>query len=93
MSAEYGVSTQQISARKRERITSFADNLETSEGQKRKSLKVARDKQLDKGLTNFNRYYTRVQVFEYIFFAIFFIWRLQKALRKQRDRFSRKSFH
>ena len=33
----------------------FAENLETSEGLKHKSLKVAHDKQLDKALTNFNR--------------------------------------
>ena len=49
MSAEYGVSTQQISdiRMNKEKIMKFADNLETSEGLKRKSLRVAHDEQLD----------------------------------------------
>ena len=52
MSAEYGVSKQQISdiCKNKEKIIKFADNLETSEGLKRKSLKVARDEQLDNAL-------------------------------------------
>ena len=49
LSPEYGVSKQQISdiRKNKEKIMKFADNLETSEGLKRKSLKVARDEQLD----------------------------------------------
>ena len=52
LSAEYGVSKQQISDihKNKEKIMKFADNLETSEGLKRKSLKVARDEQLDNTL-------------------------------------------
>ena len=54
MSAEYGVSKQQISDihKNKEKIMKFADNLnlETSKGLKRKSLKVAHDEQLDKAL-------------------------------------------
>ena len=50
--AEYGVSKQQISDIHKNKETSmkFADILETSEGLKRKSLKVAHDEQLDKAL-------------------------------------------
>ena len=52
LSAEYHVSKQQISDihKNKEKITKFADILETSEGLKRKSLKVAHDEQLDKAL-------------------------------------------
>ena len=52
LSAEYGVSKQQISDIRKNKETSmkFADILETSEGLKRKSLKVAHDEQLDKAL-------------------------------------------
>ena len=52
LSAEYGVSKQQISdiRKNKEKIMKFADNLETSEGLKRKLLKVARDEQLDNAL-------------------------------------------
>ena len=52
LSAEYGVSKQQISdiRKNKEKIMKFADNLETSEGLKRKSLKVAHDEQLDNAL-------------------------------------------
>ena len=48
LSAEYG----QISDNRKNKETSmkFADILETSEGLKRKSLKVAHDEQLDKAL-------------------------------------------
>ena len=49
LSAEYGVSKQISDIRKnKEKIMKFADILETSEGLKRKSLKVAHDEQLDK---------------------------------------------
>ena len=50
--AECGVSKQQISDIRKNKETSmkFADILETSEGLKRKSLKVAHDEQLDKAL-------------------------------------------
>ena len=50
LSAEYGVSKRQISDIRTNKATSmkFADILETSEGLKRKSLKVAHDEQLDK---------------------------------------------
>ena len=49
LSAEYGVSTQQISdiRMNKEKIMKFADNLETSEGLKRRSPRVALDEQLD----------------------------------------------
>ena len=42
LSAEYGVSKQQISdiRKNKEKIMKFADNLKTSDGLKRKSLKV-----------------------------------------------------
>ena len=52
LSAEYNVSKQQISdiRKNKEKIIKFADILETSEGLKRKSLKVAHDEQLDKAL-------------------------------------------
>ena len=50
--AECGVSKQQIFDIRKNKGTSmkFADILETSEGLKRKSLKVAHDEQLDKAL-------------------------------------------
>ena len=50
--AEYGVSKQQISDIHKNKETSmkFADILETSKRLTRKSLKVARDEQLDKAL-------------------------------------------
>ena len=50
--AECGVSKQQISdiRKNKETSTKFANFLETSEGLKRKSLKVAQDEQLDKAL-------------------------------------------
>ena len=49
MSAEYGVSAQQISdiRMNKGKVMKFADNLETSEGLKRKSLRVTHDEQLD----------------------------------------------
>ena len=52
LSAEYGVSKQQTSdiRKNKEKIMKFADNLEISEGLKRKSLKVAHDEQLDNAL-------------------------------------------
>ena len=52
LSFECGVSKQQISdiRKNTEMIVKFADILETSEGLKRKLLKVAHDKQLDKAL-------------------------------------------
>ena len=52
LSAEYNVSKQQISdiRKNKEKIIKFADILETSEGLKRKSLKVVHDEQLDKAL-------------------------------------------
>ena len=52
LSAEYNVSKQQISdiRKNKEKIMKFADILETSEGLKRKSLKVAHNEQLDKAL-------------------------------------------
>ena len=52
MSAEYGVNKQQISDIRKNKETSmkFADILETSEGLKRKSLKIAHDEELDKAL-------------------------------------------
>ena len=52
MSAEYGFSKQQISdiRKNKETIMKFPDFLETSEGLKRKSLKVVHDEQLDKAL-------------------------------------------
>ena len=52
LSAEYGVSKEQISVIRKNKETSmkFANILETSEGLKRKSLKVAHDEQLDKAL-------------------------------------------
>ena len=52
LSAEYGVSKQQISDILTNKATSmkFANILETNEGLKRKLLKVARDEQLDKVL-------------------------------------------
>ena len=52
LSAEYGVSKQQIPDIRKNKETSmkFADILETREGLKRKSLKVAHDEQLDKAL-------------------------------------------
>ena len=52
LSAEYGVSKQQISDIHKNKETSmkFADILETSERVKRKLLKVAHDEQLDKAL-------------------------------------------
>ena len=52
LSAEYGVSKQQISdiRKNKEMSMKFVNILETSEGLKRKSLKVAHDEQLDKAL-------------------------------------------
>ena len=52
LSAEYSISKQQISDIRNNKETSmkFADILETSEGLKRKSLKVAHDEQLHKAL-------------------------------------------
>ena len=52
LSAEYGVSKQQISDIHKNKETSmkFADILETSKRVKRKLLKVAHDEQLDKAL-------------------------------------------
>ena len=52
LSTEYGVSKLQISdvRKNKEKIMKFADILETSEGLKRKLLKVAHDEQLDKAL-------------------------------------------
>ena len=52
LSAEYGVSKQQISdiRKNKEMSMKFADILETTERVKRKLLKVAHDEQLDKAL-------------------------------------------
>ena len=52
LSAEYGVSKQQISRihKKKETIMKFVNILETSQGLKRKSLNVAHDEHLDKAL-------------------------------------------
>ena len=52
MSAEYGVSKQQISdiRKNKEMSLKFADILETNERVKRKLLEVAHDEQLDKAL-------------------------------------------
>ena len=52
LSTEYDVSKQQISdiRKNKDKIMKFVDNLESDEGLKRKSLKVAHDEQLDKAL-------------------------------------------
>lgn len=52
LSTEYGVSKQQISdiRKNKDKLMKFVDNLESDEGLKRKSLKVAQDEQLDKAL-------------------------------------------
>ena len=52
LAAEYGVSKRQISdiCKNKEKIMKFADILETREGLKQKSLKVAHEEQLDKAL-------------------------------------------
>ena len=52
LSAEYGISKQQISDihKNKEMSMKFANILETSEGLKRKLLKVAHDEQLDKAM-------------------------------------------
>ena len=51
-SQEFGIRKQQISDRRKnkEKILKFTDSIETSEGLKRKSLKLADDEQMDKAL-------------------------------------------
>ena len=52
LALEFGISKQQISdvRKKKDKILKFTDNIETSEGLKRKSLKLANDKRLDQAL-------------------------------------------
>ena len=52
LAQEFGISKQQISDvwKNKDKIIKFADSIETSEGLKRKSLKLTDDKQLDKAL-------------------------------------------
>jgi len=49
---EFGISKQQISdiRKNKDKILKFTDNIETSEGLKRKSLKLANDERLDQVL-------------------------------------------
>jgi len=49
---EFGISKQQISdiQKNKDKILKFTDSIETSEGLKQKSLKLANDEQLDKAL-------------------------------------------
>ena len=51
-SQEFGISKQQISDRRKnkDKILKFTDSIETCEGLKRKSLKLADDEQMDKAL-------------------------------------------
>ena len=52
LAQEFGISKQQISdiRKNKDKILKFTDSIETSEGLKRKSLKLADDEQLDKAL-------------------------------------------
>ena len=52
LAQEFGISKQQISdiRKNKDKILKFTDSFETSEGLKRKSLKLADDEQLDKAL-------------------------------------------
>ena len=52
LAPEFGISKQQISdiRKNKDKILKFTDNIETSEGLKRKSLKLANDEQLDQAL-------------------------------------------
>ena len=52
LAQEFGISKQQISDiwKNKDKILKFTDSIETSEGLKRKSLKLANDEQLDKAL-------------------------------------------
>ena len=52
LAQEFGHSKQQISyiRKNKDKILKFADSIKTSEGLKRKSLKLADDEQLDKAL-------------------------------------------
>ena len=52
LAQEFGISKQQISdiRKNKDKILKFIDSIETSEGLKRKSLKLADDEQLDKVL-------------------------------------------
>ena len=52
LALEFGISKQQISdiRKNKDKILKFTDNIETSEGLKRKSLKLANDKRLDQAL-------------------------------------------
>ena len=49
LAPEFGISKQQISdiRKNKDKILKFTDNIETSEGLKRKSLKLANDERLD----------------------------------------------
>ena len=50
LALEFGVSKQQISdvRKKKDKILQFTDSIETNKGLRRKSLKLANDKRLDK---------------------------------------------
>ena len=52
LAQEFGIRNQQISDIRKndDKILKFTDSIETSEGLKRKSLKLADDEQLDKAL-------------------------------------------
>ena len=52
LAQEFGISKQQISdiRKNKDKILKFTDSIETSEGLKQKSLKLANDEQLDKAL-------------------------------------------
>ena len=52
LAQEFGIGKQQISdiRKNKDKILKFTDSIETSEGLKRKSLKLADDEQLDKSL-------------------------------------------
>jgi len=52
LALEFGISKQQISdiRKNKDKILKFTDNIETSEGLKRKSLKLANDERLDQAL-------------------------------------------
>ena len=52
LAPEFGISKQQISdiRKNKDKILKFTDNIETSEGLKRKSLKLANDERLDQAL-------------------------------------------
>ena len=50
LALEFGISKQQISVirKNKDKILTFTDNIETSEGLKRKSLKLANDERLER---------------------------------------------